>query len=223
MCKVTRWVLTTALGQCADWRANGLQMCVSVNVSASDLIDPTFPELVAGVLDHASLPPDALVLEITETCIIEDFERTSQAVRGLSKLGVQVSIDDFGAGFTSLAYLNDLAVGEMKLDRRFIAPLAGGGRSRDSELVRATIDLGHALGLQVVAEGVEDDGALSLLRNLGCDLAQGYGISRPAPASELDLEPGAGAATPSRRVPEHKTGRSPSWHVGRRTPGRSPA
>ena len=188
MDRLTRWVLTHALAQCAAWRATGRPLRVSVNVSVSDLLDPGFPATVASLLDRMRLRADALMIEITETSIIDEFERVQQAVSALGQLGVDVSIDDFGAGFTSLAYLNDLAVEEMKLDRRFIAPLAGGVRSRDSEVVRATIELGHALGLQVVAEGIEDDAALELLRDLGCDIAQGYGIGRPAPAGELSFD-----------------------------------
>ena len=189
MAKITRWVLTRALTQCAAWRAAGHQLRVSVNASVSDLLDPDFPATVSGLLGRMQLAPDALILEITETSIIDEFERAQRAVGKLRGLGVHVSIDDFGAGFTSLAYLNDLAVDEMKLDRRFIAPLAGGVRSRDSELVRATIALGHALGLDVVAEGIEDHGALDLLRELGCDIGQGYGIGRPVAAEELSFGP----------------------------------
>lgn len=190
MGKLTQWVLTSALGQCSAWRAAGRPVRVSVNVAAGDLVDPQFPGLVAALLARERLPAQSLLLEITETSIIHEFERAKLAVQRLHELGVLVSIDDFGAGFTSLAYLNDLPVGELKLDRRFIIPLAGGARSRDSELVRATIELGHALDLQVVAEGVEDDGALDLLRDLGCDVAQGYGIGRPGPAAEVfDREP----------------------------------
>lgn len=187
MAKLTSWVLIEALGQCAAWRAAGRQVRVSVNICAADLIDEEFPNMVSALLARELLSPDSVVLEITETSIIEQFDRAQHAVARLRALGLQVSIDDFGAGFTSLAYLSSLAVGELKLDRRFISPLAGGGRSRDSELVRATIELGHALDLQVVAEGVEDTGALELLRSLGCDVAQGYGIGRPVPASELEL------------------------------------
>jgi diguanylate cyclase len=189
MGKLTRWVLAQALSECSAWRAAGRQMRVSVNVCAGDLTDPDFPHTVAALLARELLSPESLMLEITETSIIDEFERVKDAVGRLRELGVQVSIDDFGAGFTSLAYLSRLPVGELKLDRRFISPLAGGTRSRDSELVRATIELGHALGLQVVAEGVEDAGALELLRDLGCDIAQGYGIGRPVPAHELELDP----------------------------------
>ncbi|MGH2867188.1 MAG: putative bifunctional diguanylate cyclase/phosphodiesterase [Solirubrobacteraceae bacterium] len=187
MPQLTRWVLDSALGQCSRWRADRSPVRVSVNISAGDLVDPGFPDTVAELLTRHAVPASALVLEITETSIIEEFARTKHAVARLRELGVQVSIDDFGAGFTSLAYLNDLAVGELKLDRRFIRPLARGRRSRNSELVRATIELGHALGLQIVAEGVEDTATLELLFELGCDVAQGYVIGRPVPATEVVL------------------------------------
>jgi diguanylate cyclase (GGDEF)-like protein len=189
MSRLTFWVLGRSLAQCAVWHAAGLPLRVSVNISVSDLLDPSFPATVGSLLAGARVAPDALTIEITETSIIDKFERAREAVATLRGLGVRLSIDDFGAGFTSLAYLNELAVDELKLDRRFIAPLAGGARSRESELVRATIELGHALGLQVIAEGIEDGGALELLRELGCDVAQGYGIGRPVPAADLVLGP----------------------------------
>jgi diguanylate cyclase (GGDEF)-like protein len=187
MSRLTEWVLTTALRQCAQWRAAGRDLRVSVNVSVGDLLDPGFPPAVAVALARAGLTPAQLTIEITETSIIHEFDRAQLAVRRLRDLGVHVSVDDFGSGFTSIAYLSDLAVAEMKLDRRFISPLAGAASTRESELVRATIELGHALGLHVVAEGVEDPGTLALLRSLGCDLVQGFGIGRPVPASELPL------------------------------------
>ena len=192
---LTYWVLDSALRQCAAWRSARSLVCVSVNISAGDLVDPGFPDAVARLLDCHAVPTEALMLEITETSIIQEFERAKHAVARLRELGVQVSIDDFGAGFTSLAYLNDLAVGELKLDRRFIVPLSGGRRSRDSELVRATIDLGHALGLRIVAEGVEDEATLELLAELGCDIAQGYAIGRPAPAPDVNLPCAEGRPT----------------------------
>jgi diguanylate cyclase len=186
MRKLTRWVMAAALHQCAQWRAAGRSLAVSVNVTVEDLLDPEFPAFVAELLGRERLTADCLTIEITETSIIDEFDRARAAVERLRDLGVDVSVDDFGAGFTSLAYLSELAVAELKLDRRFISPLAGGAVGRESELVRATIELGHALGLRVVAEGVEDDLALGLLRSFGCDLAQGYVIGRPVPAAELE-------------------------------------
>ncbi|MGC9960437.1 MAG: bifunctional diguanylate cyclase/phosphodiesterase [Acidimicrobiales bacterium] len=181
---LTAWVLRQALAQCASWRSAGHEVAISVNISTSNLLDAGFTDLVSSLLDLHDLPPEALVLEMTETSIISDFERSSQVIEDLRDLGLVVSVDDFGAGFTSLAYLSSLAVGELKLDRTFITGLASGERKRDPELVRATIDLGHALGMRVVAEGVEDEATLELLHDLGCDLAQGYCISRPKPADE---------------------------------------
>jgi diguanylate cyclase len=188
MGKVTRWVLATAVRRCAAWHADGWPLRVSVNISVGDLLAPGFPVLVAELLDREQLGADSLTLEITETSIIDEFEPAQRAVKRLRDLGVKVSVDDFGAGFTSLAYLSDLAVDELKLDRRLIAPLAGGATSRDSEVVRAMIQLGHALGVRVVAEGVEDAAAIELLRALGCDLAQGFGVGYPVPAAELGAD-----------------------------------
>jgi diguanylate cyclase (GGDEF)-like protein len=187
MGELTQWVLGEALAQVAAWRAEGLQLSVSVNVSASNLEDPDFPETVCELLQRARLPAEALVLEVTETSIISDFERSRTVIERLRGHGVVVSIDDFGAGFTSLAHLSSLAVRELKLDRAFIAGLSGSERELDLRLLRATIDLGHALGLRVVTEGIEDAATLELLTELGCDLGQGYFIGRPRPAHQLDL------------------------------------
>jgi EAL domain-containing protein (putative c-di-GMP-specific phosphodiesterase class I) len=110
-------------------------------------------------------------------------------IESLKAMDIVVSIDDFGAGFTSLAYLSSLSVGELKLDRKFITDLKAGGKERDLELVRATIQLGHDMALRVVAEGIEDVDTLNLLSDLGCDLAQGYFISRPMPANKLSFQP----------------------------------
>jgi diguanylate cyclase (GGDEF)-like protein len=197
---LTRWVLEQAIGQCASWRAAGRAVAVSVNISATNLLDAGFTGMVDELLERFSLSPEALVLEITETSIITEFDRAKVVVDGLKDLGIVVSIDDFGTGFTSLAYLSGLAAGELKLDRTFITRLATGESDRDLQLVRSTIDLGHALGMRVVAEGIEDARTLDLLRELGCDVAQGYLIGMPEPADGLAFagpspEPADGAAT----------------------------
>ncbi|HTT86816.1 MAG TPA: EAL domain-containing protein, partial [Acidimicrobiales bacterium] len=163
MPSVTRFVLRRALEQCAQWRRPGREVSISVNVSAPDLLEPRFTALVAELLEGTGLPAEALVLELTETSVISEFERVRTVIEELRHAGVIVSTDDFGAGFTSLAYLSKLAVGELKLDRSFIAALATRDDTRDFELVRSTIDLGHALGLRVVAEGIEDGNTLELL------------------------------------------------------------
>jgi diguanylate cyclase (GGDEF)-like protein len=185
MRSITQLVLEQALAQCSSWRHSGRYLAVSVNISATNLLDDGFAELVRRLLEKYRLPADALVLELTETSIISDFDRSRRVIEELRALGLVVSIDDFGAGFTSLAYLSSLAVGELKLDRTFIASLASRHSGRDFELVRSTIDLGHALGLRVVAEGIEDRETLDLLSAIGCDLAQGYFISRPKAAQDL--------------------------------------
>jgi EAL domain-containing protein (putative c-di-GMP-specific phosphodiesterase class I) len=185
MKELTTWVLNEALTQCAQWRSSGRTLAVSVNVTATNLLEEGFTGLVVELLEKNSLPGTALLIEITETSIITDFARSKAVIEELRDLGIIVSIDDFGAGFTSLAYLSSLAVGELKLDRGFITGLGTEGKERDLELVRATIQLGHDMRLRVVAEGIEDVDTLDLLSDLGCDRAQGYFISRPMPANLL--------------------------------------
>jgi diguanylate cyclase (GGDEF)-like protein len=182
---LTTWVLGEAMAQCAAWRSTGRMLAVSVNVTTTNLLQEGFTDLVVDLLKQNGLPGEALVIEITETSIITDFARSKAVIEELRDLDIIVSIDDFGAGFTSLAYLSSLAVGELKLDRAFISGLSGDGKERDLELVRATIQLGHDMRLRVVAEGIEDVATLDLLSALGCDLAQGYYISRPMPANKL--------------------------------------
>lgn len=187
MREVTKWVLGEAAIQCAAWRTAGRPLIVAVNVSPTNLLEPGFVKMVCNQLALNNLPPDALVLEITETCAISEFETARRVIEELQSLGVAVSIDDFGAGVTSLAYLSSLAVRELKLDRTFIQGLETADNDRELDLVRSTIELGHAMGLRIVAEGIEDTATLALLHELGCDSAQGYCISRPKPASELAL------------------------------------
>jgi diguanylate cyclase (GGDEF)-like protein len=182
---LTGLVLDRALAQCARWRAAGSDATVAVNVSATDIQDTTFTTLVGDTLARHDVPPSALVLEITETTLISDFETGRRVVDALHQIGCMVSIDDFGAGVTSLAYLGRLAVGQLKLDRSFIAGLFDA--DANPALVRATIELAHSLGLEVVAEGVEDEAALELLERFGCDLAQGYHVGRPVAPTALAL------------------------------------
>ena len=194
---VTRLVLAQAIEQCAAWRTAGRNMRVSVNVSATDLLDAGLTDLIVGLLKEHGQPASALVVEITETSVITEFEHSSGVIQDLRDVGVSVSIDDFGAGFTSLAYLSSLAVEELKVDRSLIARLTSEGRRQDVELVRATIALGHALGLRVVVEGIEDKATLDLVSELGCDLGQGYIIGRPKPAHELAFGPSLVGTSPA--------------------------
>ena len=199
MSTLTRWVLVHAIDQCEAWHAEGRRVRVSVNISASDLLDPGMIDLISGLIGEHDLPPGALALEITENTIIDQFDRSKEVVALLRELGVEVSIDDFGAGVTSLAYLGGLSVAELKLDRRFIAPLDEGRDTREVELVRATIALGHALGMRVVAEGVENRETVDLLNSLGCDLVQGDCIQKPMHPALLRFEP-VSIRSPARQV-----------------------
>jgi diguanylate cyclase (GGDEF)-like protein len=187
MGQVTELVLRDALAQSAAWRREGCHVTVAVNVSASVLLEAGFANLVRALLAEHDVPSSAVVLEITETTVISDFDRARRVIQALWDFGVEVSIDDFGAGFTSLAHLSDLAVRELKLDRIFVSKLMRDDSERDLELVRSTIRLGHALGLRIVAEGIEDKETLNLLTELGCDLGQGYLISIPKPAQLLHM------------------------------------
>jgi len=191
MQRITAWVLATAVSQCATWRAAGQLSAVAVNVSPSNLLEPGFVDTVREVLESHDLPAEGLVLEITETSVIAEFEIARRVIEELRDLGIVVSIDDFGAGVTSLAYLSDLAVRELKLDRSFIIRMTEGTGLRDLELVRSTIELGHSMGLRIVAEGIEDPETLEMLAEFGCDIAQGYCISRPKPADELAFRSGS--------------------------------
>lgn len=192
---LTRLVLDRALAQCATWRQSGEEVAVSVNVSASNLVEDGFAEAVNNALARHGVPPQLLVLEITETSVVSDYERSKRVIEQLRSNGIVMSIDDFGAGFTSIAYLSNLAVGELKLDRTLIMRMHESDSDRDENLVRSTIELGHALGMRVVAEGIEDEQTLEELRAIGCDFAQGFFISRPKPPQELSLSaPGFQAA-----------------------------
>jgi diguanylate cyclase len=199
---LTTWVLTQAVTDCARWWRDGHRVPVAVNLLATDLLDTELPARVGALLSATGLPAESLVLEITETMVMADLTRAKRVIQRLADSGILVSIDDFGTGFSSLAYLSDLAVGELKLDRMFTSRLhltetAG----RDEAIVRSTIDLGHALGLRVVAEGIERLEFVIVLAGLGCDHGQGFAIQAPRPPEELDFAPlGSRAPTASRHM-----------------------
>ncbi len=169
---LTRWVLTDALSCC-----HGMQLRVSVNLSARSLHDPRLPELVEEALKAAGAGPDQLTLEVTESAIVLDPKRAEETLAALSRMGARLSIDDFGTGYTSLASIKHMSVNEIKIDKSFVLGMLAS--SSDAMIVRAVIDLGHNLGLRVVAEGVETKEMFDALAALGCDEAQGYFISRP--------------------------------------------
>ncbi|TQN44219.1 diguanylate cyclase (GGDEF)-like protein [Blastococcus colisei] len=181
---LTRYVIDTALAQCARWQAEGRTLQVAVNVSARNLLDDGFVDDVLELLVRRGVPAACLELEVTESAIMADPARAQQILGRLADAGITLSIDDFGAGYTSLAHLKDLPIHQLKIDRSFVASMTT-DRS-DALIVRAVVELGHNLGLTTVAEGVEDEATWQRLRAAGCDLAQGYHLARPMPASELE-------------------------------------
>ena len=178
---LTAWVLNEALGQVNAWSRAGIDVGVSVNLSARNLLDDELPDAVAQLLSTWQVEPEKLSLEITESSIIA--AEAEETLRRLHATGVRISVDDFGTGYSSLTHLKRLPVQEIKIDKSFVVDMA---TNRDgAAIVRSTIDLGHNLGLTVVAEGVEDEETEALLREYGCDFIQGFHIARPAAAGLL--------------------------------------
>ena len=180
---LSRYVLDHALAQCREWRDSGLDLKISVNLSARNLLDPTLPEDVTKLLTKWGIPVDLLELEITESTIMIDPKRAMEVLGRLHAMGIGLSIDDFGTGYSSLVYLKELPVNELKIDRTFVARMAS--NRGDAFIVRSTIDLAHNLHLKVVAEGVEDEDTMKELARLGCNIAQGFHVSRPLPPAEF--------------------------------------
>jgi EAL domain-containing protein (putative c-di-GMP-specific phosphodiesterase class I) len=181
--QVTRWVVENAIGQCGAWRNAGLTLHVSLNVSSRDLMERDLPDLLASTARRHAVPTQSIVVEVTESALMEDPQRAQQTLLELKQHGFRISIDDYGTGYSSLAYIQRLHCDELKVDRSFIMHVTE--RERDAAIVRSTVGLGHSLGLSVVAEGVESDEAMRKLHDLGCDVVQGYGVSRPIPAAAV--------------------------------------
>ncbi len=182
-----RWVLGEACRQLAEWRAAGRRnLQVTVNLSARQFADPGLIAAVAEALARASLPADALWLEITESVLMEEVEATAETLHALKRLGVHLAVDDFGTGYSSLSYLKRFPVDLLKIDRSFIDGL--GTDPEDGAIVLAIVSLAQALRLEVVAEGVEHFHQLEALHRLGCDAVQGYLLARPAPADGLPMQ-----------------------------------
>jgi diguanylate cyclase (GGDEF)-like protein len=181
--RITPYVLEAAARQAHAWHEAGLDLTVSVNLSVRDLQRPGLALAVGDILDRHGVRPDRLHLEITEGSVMDQPDRALMTLQELAAVGVGLSVDDFGTGYSSLAYLQRLPVNELKIDRSFVLGLANS--SSDGEIVRSTVGLGHNLGLTIVAEGVEDESSLTFLRDVGCDIAQGFFIARPMPADTL--------------------------------------
>jgi len=180
---LTRWVLKHALQKGALWHSSGLKVNLAVNLSAKNLLDPDFPEMLTGVILSTEFPKDYLLLEITETAIMADPELALDVLNRIADMGVRISIDDFGTGYSSLSYLKKLPVSELKIDKSFVKDMMS--NKNDAAIVKATIDLAHNLDLEVVAEGVEDEATMEKLHSLSCDIYQGYYFSRPVPSKEI--------------------------------------
>ncbi len=181
---LSAWVLETALRQCREWLRSGLELSVSVNLSMWNLRDECLPDTIATLLQTCCIPPRLLCLELTESAVMVDTERTLAVLSRITALGVRISVDDFGTGYSSLFYLKRLPVNELKIDRTFVQHMRE--VEADAAIVRSTIELAHSLGLHVVAEGVEDRATWQQLRSLGCDTIQGYYLSRPLPPHDFE-------------------------------------
>jgi diguanylate cyclase (GGDEF)-like protein len=182
--RLTDYVLNRSLAQCRSWLDRGLSLSVSVNLSVRNLADAQFPRRVTDALARHRVPADLLGFELTESAVMTDPERALPVLRGLHALGVRIAVDDFGTGYSSLAYLRRLPVDEVKIDKSFVLGLASD--LGDLAVVRAIVELGHSLGLTVVAEGVEQDATRDQLVEMGCDVAQGFLISRALAPDRFD-------------------------------------
>ncbi|MBI2214858.1 MAG: EAL domain-containing protein [Acidobacteria bacterium] len=180
---MTTKILDIAMAQCRAWQAEGTPISIAVNLSTRTLQESFLPELIESLLDRWKVEPQFLKLEITESSMMSEPDRVISMLEKVHAMGVHLSLDDFGTGFSSLAYLRRLPVDEIKIDKSFVKEMTR--NASDAEIVRATIDLAHNLGRQVVAEGIEDADTWAMLRELGCDLGQGYFLSKPLPSAEL--------------------------------------
>jgi EAL domain-containing protein (putative c-di-GMP-specific phosphodiesterase class I) len=180
---LTRFVLEEALSQWRRWADDGVDVPVAVNLSPRSLLDVGLPHEIHELLVDRRVPADRLTLELTESFLMADTGRIADVLNGLSDVGVKLSIDDFGTGYSSLSYLKRLPINEIKVDRSFVGNLLQD--ANDAMIVNATVELGRSLGLQVVAEGVEDPATWLRLAEAHCDIAQGFFISKPLPAEAI--------------------------------------
>ena len=182
--QLTYWALKHAFMQCAQWHRQGVALKVSMNLSANDLHDPELPDLIAGAQALSGIEPDWVILEITEGSVMNDPESALEIIERLHDMGYQFSIDDYGTGYSSLAYLKKMPLTELKIDKSFVEDILIS--YNDAVIVKATINLAHNLGLQVTAEGVESKEIMDRLKEYGCDIAQGYYFNNPLSATDFD-------------------------------------
>ena len=183
--ELTLHVINEAGRQWREWADDGRRLPIAVNLSTRDLVDPGFPGEVATLLGKWRMPVTMLKFEVTESSLVEDPKKTEDVIERLGAMGLRFSVDEFGTGYFSLAYLKRLPIDEIKIDRSFVSAMSA--HEEDEVIVRSTIDLGHNLGLSVVAEGVETRSVMERLAPFGCDVAQGYYLGRPMPAEELEI------------------------------------
>lgn len=180
---LTQWVMKEGMAQSARWDQEGLQICVSINLSAKDLNNPELPDLIAGLKGRTEVNPECMLLEITESSIMTNPETALEIINRIDQMGFHFSIDDYGTGYSSLSYLKRMPLKELKIDRSFVEDILTD--ESDAVIVNATINLAHNLGLQVTAEGVSDIEVLKQLKREGCDVVQGYLIGKPMPAEQF--------------------------------------
>lgn len=183
--QLTRFTLNTALRRVSEWATRGLDLSVAVNLSAATLPEPTLPMMVSQALETWSVPASRLTLELTESALIRNQRVAGEAMKQLHRLGCRLSIDDFGTGYSPYAYLRQFSFNELKIDRSFVQNVQSDAASL--RVVRSLVELAHAFGMDAVAEGVEDGASADTLRELGCDLAQGWHVSAALRADELAL------------------------------------
>jgi len=174
---LTFWVLNHALQQLHTWKTDGIDIDVAVNLSMFNLNDENFPSQVSSLLDKWSIPPDQLILEITEGVFMYNPEQTIRVLERLNDLGIRLALDDFGTGYSSLSHLARLPISELKIDRTLITDIET--NSKNAKIVRSTIELAQELDLKIVAEGVESATVCNILKDYDCDSAQGYYFSKP--------------------------------------------
>ena len=180
---VTRWVVTTGLQQLGEWHRAGHVLSLQVNISSRDLDENNLPEFIEEQLLKHQIPPHCLILEITESALVRNRKQAIAILTKLSELGVSISLDDFGTGYSSMTLLDELPLNQVKIDRSFIDDMESSASHR--AIVESTITLGSKLGLAVVAEGIENQGQIHLLSQLGCDLMQGFYIAKPMPTAAI--------------------------------------
>ncbi len=182
---ISQWMLVAACKTHVALKSKGIALQIAVNISTRDLIGQDLPSMIKRLFFQYKIGPEAISLEITESSVMDDAVRSEQILIKLAEMGLKISIDDYGTGYSSLAYLKKLPVQELKIDKSFV--LKVDQNAQDATIVRSTIDLGHNLNLKVVAEGIENEASWQLLSQMGCDIGQGYFMAKPMPVDDFEV------------------------------------